>query len=246
MVSTPLGRQVGYARVSTDEQNLDLQVQALQRVGCDLIYSDKGISGGVRQRPGLIKALNALRQGDKLIVWRLDRLGRSLVHLVQLLDELGERKIGFQSLCEAVDTSTSGGKLVFHMMAALAEFERSLISERTRAGMAAARLRGKHIGRFPSLTIEECKEAQALLGQGQSPEIVAEHFNVKPRTLLRLVKRLRLTNALISAEASQDLAVTTATAVDELVSIPAEFSECTANAHNGRSDAPPVFSSTGL
>lgn len=230
---TPIKRVIGYARVSTDEQNLDLQLQALHRAGCDLIYSDKGISGGVRKRPGLDKALKALRPGDKLIVWRLDRLGRSLVHLVQLLDALGARKVLFQSLCEAIDTSTSGGKLVFHMMAALAEFERSLISERTRAGMAAARSRGQHIGRYPSLTLEECREAQALLDQGLSSEKVADSFNVKPRTLLRLVKRMRLDSSHISAKDTQGPEVITASGNDTLVVHLNEFSELAAGTHSG-------------
>lgn len=180
---------VGYARVSTDEQNLDLQIQALERAGCDIIYTDRGISGSTRKRPGLDKALKKLRQGDKLVVWRLDRLGRSLVNLVQLLENLGEREIRFHSICEHIDTSSSGGRLVFHMMAALAEFERSLISERTRAGMAAARARGQHMGRFPSMNLKQCLDAKALLNEGLSPTYVAQHFKVTPRTLLRLVKR---------------------------------------------------------
>lgn len=189
MESTVIGRKIGYARVSTDEQNLDLQIQALKCAGCELIYTDSGISGSVRARPGLDKALRRLSAGDMLVVWRLDRLGRSLVHLVHLLENLGNRHIRFKSICEYIDTSSSGGRLVFHMMAALAEFERSLISERTRAGMAAARARGKHLGRQPSLNVDQCREAKLLLNQGVNIRNVADQFKVTPRTLIRLVQR---------------------------------------------------------
>ncbi|WP_431036914.1 recombinase family protein [Pseudomonas yamanorum] len=189
MKSIVIVRKIGYARVSTDEQNLDLQIQALKCAGCELIYTDSGISGSTRIRPGLDKALRRLAKGDMLVVWRLDRLGRSLVHLVHLLENLGRREIRFKSMCEHIDTSSSGGRLVFHMMAALAEFERSLISERTRAGMAAARARGQHLGRLPSLNIEQCREAQLLLSQGVKVQSVAERFSVTPRTLIRLVQR---------------------------------------------------------
>ncbi|WLH08340.1 recombinase family protein [Pseudomonas lurida] len=193
MESTVIGRKIGYARVSTDEQNLDLQIQALKCAGCELIYTDSGISGSVRARPGLDKALRRLSAGDMLIVWRLDRLGRSLVHLVHLLENLGNRHIRFKSICEYIDTSSSGGRLVFHMMAALAEFERSLISERTRAGMAAARARGKHSGRQPSLNVDQCREAKLLLNQGVNIRNVADQFKVTPRTLIRLVQRFHET-----------------------------------------------------
>lgn len=189
-MKTTHASMIGYARVSTDEQNLDLQIQALKRVGCDAIYTDSGISGSTQRRPGLDKTLKKLRKGDKLVVWRLDRLGRSLVNLVQLLEKLGSREIRFHSICEHIDTSSSGGRLVFHMMAALAEFERSLISERTRAGMAAARARGQHMGRFPSMNATQCLEAKALLDEGLSPKHVAQRYKVTTRTLLRLVNRV--------------------------------------------------------
>ncbi|TBV76401.1 recombinase family protein [Pseudoxanthomonas winnipegensis] len=133
---------IGYVRVSTEDQNLDLQIQALQRLGCARIYQDRGVSGATRSRPGLDKLMARLKPGDTLAVWRLDRLGRSLPHLVQMLEALGDRGVAFHSLTENIDTSTSGGRLVFHFMAALAEFERTLISERTRAGLASARLAG--------------------------------------------------------------------------------------------------------
>lgn len=204
----PMSKKIGYARVSTEEQNLDLQIQALQMAGCDRIFTDSGISGGAQSRPGLERALRALREGDKLLVWRLDRLGRSLVHLVQLLDRLGTSGIRFSSLCEHIDTSSSGGRLVFHMMAALAEFERSLISERTRAGMAAARARGKHVGRQPSLNREQCREARWLLEAGRTPTEVAEHYGVTPRTLLRLVKRMKDEQAETDASTARELGPT--------------------------------------
>ncbi|WP_345770914.1 recombinase family protein [Brucella intermedia] len=139
--------KIGYARVSTDLQKMDLQMDALNQAGCDYIFTDHGISGATVERPGLRQAIEMLQRGDTLVVWRLDRLGRSLVHLVEQVSSLGQQGIEFRSVTESIDTSSSGGKLLFHMIAALAEFERSLISERTKAGMAAAKLRGKHVGR---------------------------------------------------------------------------------------------------
>ena len=128
-------------------RNLDLQLDALRQAGCTRIFQDHGLSGAKTARPGLENALAALDPGDTLIVWRLDRLGRSLIHLVKLIDDFGKTGIHFRSLTEAMDTSTTGGRLIFHIMAALAEYERGLISERTKAGMAAARARGKRLGR---------------------------------------------------------------------------------------------------
>ncbi|KVT78149.1 hypothetical protein WK58_09270 [Burkholderia ubonensis] len=180
--------RIGYARVSTDEQNLGLQVDALQHANCALLFEDHGISGAEFSRPGLDKALSTLRAGDSLVVWRLDRLGRSLSKLVNLVYDLGQRNIQFESLTESIDTKSPSGVLIFHLMAALSEFERSLISERTRAGMAAARARGKQIGRKPMLTIEQQNEARALLTH-QPVAVVARHFNVHPRTLKRLVPK---------------------------------------------------------
>jgi DNA invertase Pin-like site-specific DNA recombinase len=139
--------KIGYARVSTEEQCLDLQLTALKRAGCDTILSDHGASGSKFDRPGLNDALATLQPGDALVVWRLDRLGRSLSHLVEVVGDLGQQGIEFVSLTECIDTRSPTGMLMFHMIAALAEFERSLISERTRAGMAAARARGAKIGR---------------------------------------------------------------------------------------------------
>ena len=141
---------VGYARVSTTEQILDLQRDALKRAGCEKIIEDT-VSGGKVQRPGLERVHDALRSGDVLAVWRLDRLGRSLKHLIELMAELESERIGFQSVTESIDTTTPGGKLVVHIFGALAEFERNLIRERTYAGLAAARARGRRGGRRKKL-----------------------------------------------------------------------------------------------
>lgn len=140
---------IGYARVSTHDQNLHLQKDALEKAGCEKIYEE--ISGGSRLRPELERTMEMLREGDTLVVWRLDRLGRSLKHLIELVTELDQRKVGVKSLTESMDTTTSGGKLVFHIFGALAEFERNIIRERTNAGLAAARARGRKGGRPPAL-----------------------------------------------------------------------------------------------
>jgi DNA invertase Pin-like site-specific DNA recombinase len=134
--------RIGYARVSTDEQTLNLQQDALQKADCDKIFTDTA-SGAKTERKGLADALAYVRKGDTLVVWRLDRLGRSLPHLITTMTDLEERGIGFKSLTENIDTTTSGGKLIFHIFGALAEFERNLIRERTQAGLTAARARGK-------------------------------------------------------------------------------------------------------
>jgi DNA invertase Pin-like site-specific DNA recombinase len=147
----PRGRIIGYARVSKYDQDLNLQVDALKEGGCrrDRIYVDK-VSGTRSRRPGLEACLEALKAGDVLLVWRLDRLGRSMIDLVELVEQLRERGVGFRSLCDgAVDTTTASGELVFHIFSALAQFERRLIQERTKAGLAAARARGRKGGRKP-------------------------------------------------------------------------------------------------
>ena len=142
--------KIGYARVSTYEQNLDLQTDALEKAGCEQVFHDQ-ISGAKTKRPGFDEALSYLRSGNILVVWRLDRLSRSLKHLIETVNLLEEKGIGFQSLQESIDTTTSGGKLIFHIFGALAEFERNLIRERTQAGLAAARARGRKGGRPKSL-----------------------------------------------------------------------------------------------
>lgn len=181
--------KIGYARVSTEEQKLDLQMEALKRAGCEFIYQDHAVSGRSFEREGLDAALTALKAGDMLVVWRLDRLGRSLSKLIELMETLGSKGIEFRSLNESIDTSSSGGRLVFHMMAALAEFERALISERTRAGMQAARAKGRHLGRPPSLTPEQIDEAiEAAETKGEHLQDIALRFGVSRRSLKRLIK----------------------------------------------------------
>ncbi|GJL93845.1 MAG: resolvase [Hyphococcus sp.] len=138
---------IGYARISTIDQNLDLQLDALKKAGCETIYQDEGFSGAKTKRPGLDKALRALKGDDHLIVWKLDRLGRSLRHLIDLITMFEAKGIGFTSLSDGIDTTTPIGKLFFHLSGAFAEYERNINSERTKAGMAAARARGVHIGR---------------------------------------------------------------------------------------------------
>ena len=181
--------KIGYARVSTEEQNLDLQLDALPAAGCSTIYKDEGIGGTVKERARLSQALEALGAKDILVVWKLDRLGRSLGFLCGLLEELGKQKTGFLSLTDGIDTATNGGKLVFHLMGALAEFERDLIRERTKAGMHAARKRGKHVGRPRSLTPQQSTHAHELLDAGKSQREVAQLFGVSPNTMGREVKR---------------------------------------------------------
>lgn len=179
---------IGYARVSTDEQNLDLQRQALEAAGCDRIIENQGTSGSARERPGLTDALGALREGDVLVVWRLDRLGRSLAHLSEIVDGIGETGAGFVSLSESIDTTTAGGRLVFHMMGALAEFERALISERTRAGMQAAKRQGRRLGRPRSLTPEQVRHARELLSSGWTQTRVAAQLGVDRKTIRRTLE----------------------------------------------------------
>src|SRR4051794_19427912 len=150
---------IGYARVSTQDQTLSLQQDALHQAGCERIFTDTA-SGAKADRPGLDEAIEYVRSGDTLVVWKLDRLGRSLPHLIETIRQLHERGIGFKSLTEQIDTTTSGGKLIFHVFAALAEFERDVIRERTRAGLDAARARGKKGGRPRKLDAK--KQTQAL------------------------------------------------------------------------------------
>ena len=146
--------KLGYARVSTTEQDLSLQLDALGDAGCEKIYEDR-ISGAKAERPGLQEALSYIRKGDTLVVWRLGRLGRSLKHLIETVNDLEERGIGFQSIQEAIDTTTSSGRLVSHIFGALAEFERNLIRERTHAGLEAARARGRKGGRPKALNTKK-------------------------------------------------------------------------------------------
>jgi len=184
---------IGYARVSTEEQNLALQMDALRQAGCHRIFYDEGISGVSVNRPALGEALAALQPGDVLVTWKLDRLGRSLAHLISIIADLSARGVGFRSLSEVIDTTTAGGMLIFHVMGALAEFERALISERTRAGMAAARARGAAVGRPPKLSEEDVIQARREIESGTASVVeLAGMFGVSRLTLDRALKRFDL------------------------------------------------------
>jgi DNA invertase Pin-like site-specific DNA recombinase len=178
---------IGYARVSTQEQNLELQINALQAAGCKKIFTEKA-SGAQRDRPELKAALEYMRanEDDTLVVWKLDRLARSLRQLIDTIEELEKKGIGFKSLTENIDTTTSGGRLVFHIFGALAEFERILIKERTMAGLKAAKAMGKKGGRPQALEAEDLRDAKALLRNKKiTVKEVAKRLKVDPSTLYR-------------------------------------------------------------
>jgi len=180
---------VGYARVSTDDQNLDLQKDALKKAKCEKIFEEKK-SGKDFQREQLDKALEILRAGDTLVVWRLDRLGRSLKNLIELVTKLEERKINFKSLTENIDTTTATGKLIFHIFAALAEFERNLIRERTNAGLTAARARGRFGGRPKSLNAKEVSMLKSLYSEkNHLVKDICAQFNITKPTLYKYIKQ---------------------------------------------------------
>src|SRR5918998_2673252 len=180
--------RTGYARVSTDEQTLNLQLDALKAAGCEQIFTDR-VSGARAERPGLTNALGHLRDGDTLVVWRLDRLGRSLPHLIETVTALAARGVGFKSLTESIDTTSSGGKLIFHIFGALAEFERDLIRERTRAGLKAARARGRKGGHPRVKSLADPRQlalAKQLYAAKQTPVgELARMFKVSRATFYR-------------------------------------------------------------
>lgn len=175
---------IGYARVSTDDQDLSLQLDALTKAGCGKIFSDKA-SGAAAQRAGLADAVSHLRTGDALVVWKLDRLGRTVKGLVDMVSELEASGVQFRSLTDGIDTSTGPGRFFFHVMAALAQMERELIVERTRAGLDAARKRGRLGGRRPKMTDKKLQAARKLLRAGMRPREVAENLGVSVPTLYR-------------------------------------------------------------
>jgi DNA invertase Pin-like site-specific DNA recombinase len=177
---------IGYARVSTDEQNLDLQRDALNRAGCERLFEDKA-SGAKVAREGLSEALSHLRAGDTLAVWKLDRLGRSVKGLVDLVEDLAKRGIGFKSITDSIDTSTPAGRFFFHVMASLAQMERELIIERTRAGLIAAKSKGRVGGRKRSMTVAKVDAAKKLLASGSAPRDVADSLGVSVPTLYRWI-----------------------------------------------------------
>src|SRR5260221_385804 len=176
---------IGYARVSTQDQTLDLQTDALTRAGCEKLFTDT-MSGAKAERPGLQDAMHHLRAGDTLVVWRLDRLGRTLKHLIATVTELSDQTTGFMSLQEHIDTATSGGKLIFHVFGALAEFERDLMRERTQAGLQAARARGHRGGRPKVMDARKAALAQALYRDRQyTPREICTTLKISKTTLYR-------------------------------------------------------------
>ncbi len=190
------GRRIGYARVSTADQKLRMQLDALKAVNCDKIYKDQGVSGAKASRPGLDDMLNDIRPGDTVVVLKLDRLGRSVLHLADLLVRFRNEEIHFCSLAEGINTTTPGGKLVYHLFSAFAEFQREIIVENTVAGLEAARRRGKPIGRPRSLDPQAVVLAhEAVVQKGVSRKEVAKRIGVSRMTLDRAIKRLELDDA---------------------------------------------------
>ena len=177
---------IGYARVSTQDQNLTLQREALINAGCEKVFEDK-VSGTRADRPGLSKTLEMLREGDTLVVWKLDRLGRSVKQLVDMVSELNKQGIQFKSLTDSIDTGTTSGRFFFHVMASLAEMERELTIERTRAGLEVAKKLGRKGGRKPKMTDSKIESAKKLLSSGVPPKEVAKNLSVAVSPLYRWV-----------------------------------------------------------
>ncbi len=181
--------KIGYARVSTTDQNPELQLDALKKAGCEQVYKDK-ISGAKADRPGLKEALDYARKGDCLVVWRLDRLGRSLKHLISTVEDLEKRGVGFASLQEGFDTTTSGGKLVFQIFGALAEFERNLIRERTKAGLEAARSRGRVGGRKEKLSVDQVETMKKMYeSRSHTIKEICKVFRISKPTFYRYMEK---------------------------------------------------------
>ena len=183
--------KIGYARVSTQEQDLALQLDSLAKEGCEKIFQEKA-SGAQRDRPELKAALDYMRKGDTLVVWKIDRLARSIKQLIETIESFQERGIGLKSLQDPIDTSSPSGKLVFHIFAALAEFERGVIRERTTAGLRAARERGRVGGRPPALSAKDLQAAKAMLKDSDiTVAAIARQLNVAPSTLYRHIPHAR-------------------------------------------------------
>lgn len=180
------GRRIGYARVSTTEQNLDLQIDALRRVGCQQIMRET-VSGDAENRPILEATLDMLNPGDTLVVWRLDRLARSVAQLITIVERLGDHGVDINILHEKLDTSTPNGKMMFHIFAALSQFEKDLIGQRTRAGLAAARQRGATLGRPKTWDDKKAKLAQRLFEEGRPKSQIARDLSVSRSTLHRML-----------------------------------------------------------
>ena len=183
---------IGYARVSTAEQDTALQTDALRKVGCERVFEDV-VSGAKADRPGLAAALAYLRDGDVLAVWRLDRLGRSLAHLIETIGALEARGVGFRSLTESIDTTTSGGRLIFHVFGALGQFERDLIRDRTKAGLTAAAARGRKGGRKPVVTAEKLQRAQEHIANGLNVREAAKRLKIGKTALYSALQAAQTT-----------------------------------------------------
>ena len=186
------GRIIGYARVSTEDQHLDLQLNALKLAECSTIFEDHGVSATAKQRPGFEQALSSLQAGDVLVVWKMDRAFRSLKNALDILEEFENRSIAFRCLTENIDTSTAMGKCMYQIRHAFSELERNLIRERTKAGMEAARLRGVHIGRPKKLSHVQIANVQSLLQHqpDMTPAQIADQFGVSSRTIYRVLSKL--------------------------------------------------------
>lgn len=182
-------RVVGYARVSTDEQNVEIQVSALRAAGAERIFKDEGVSGKHASRPALDRCLRSLKTGDTLVVWKLDRLGRSIKNLIEIVNGLKERGVEFRSLTEGFDTSTAQGRLFFHIVGSMAEYERELIVERTHAGLAAAKRRGAKLGRPFAISPAQFAGAKTMLSNGMSVPAAARALGVSHVTLYRALER---------------------------------------------------------
>jgi len=183
---------IGYARVSTQDQNLDLQMDALNKVGCEVIFKEK-ISGKSKERPELVKLFDKLRKGDTVVVWKLDRLGRSLKDLIDLVAKMQQLEVSFLSIQDSIDTKTATGRFTFNIFASLAEFEREIISERTKAGLLAARARGRKGGRpsgYSKETLAKIKAVKALYekNNGTSVQEIANSLNISRATCYRYLK----------------------------------------------------------
>ncbi len=181
--------KIGYARVSTEEQNPDLQIEALELAGCKKIYCDRGISAVGKKRPEFEKALAEIGEGDILTIWKFDRAFRSLLHALEVLEGIEKKKAGFCSITEQIDTSTAHGRLVFQITNAMAEFERGLISERTKAGIQSAKAHGKKMGRPVKLTSKQVQDAKGRKEGGETMGMIAKSYNISRSTLYEYFRK---------------------------------------------------------